>query len=318
MFDDYKTGQAFIYNFLLRSINNNRVSHAYLFETENLKNKMNFALSFAKFLICPNHQTNNKNCTSCSICTRIDHKNFSEIKIIEPEGLLIKKEQIVELQNEFNKKAIEGTKKIYIINDCEKLNKYAANSILKFLEEPEEGIIAILLTDNIHQVLDTIVSRCQILSFKKSDGDNDSNMKNKITSYFSSSAKDFEEKMHDEKFVLKIDNAIKFIMYLEKEKQNMLLFTNEKWDNYFDDKDSTAMGFQIMILFYKDVLNYQYNRDIEIFDECADEIKNIAELNDIMKIMKKIKILLSLKKKIVNNINSNLLIDKLIIDMMKV
>lgn len=40
---------------------------------------------------------------------------------------------------------------------------------MKFLEEPEDNIIAILMTDNIHQLLDTIISRCQIISFAKNN-----------------------------------------------------------------------------------------------------------------------------------------------------
>jgi DNA polymerase-3 subunit delta' len=325
MFDDYKNGQALIYNFLLKSVNNSRISHAYLFETENLKNKMDFALSFAKFLICPNHKTNNKDCKNCSICNRIAANNFPEIKIIEPDGLWIKKEQVSELQNEFSKKAVEGDKRIYIINNCEKLNKYAANSILKFLEEPEDGIIAILLADNMHQVLDTIVSRCQVFSFKKHDIDiNKADLKesnktiNKLVSYFSISTEDFDKKINDEKFNLKIDSAINFVLSFEKEKQDLLLFVNKNWNNYFDDKESILIGFQIMILFYKDVLNFMCNQNIEVFTEYIDNIKMVANLNDIIKITKKIKILLSLKEKIPNNINSNLLIDNLIINMMEI
>ena len=56
-----------------------------------------------------------------------------------------------------------------IIKETEKLNASSANTILKFLEEPEDGIIAILLTDNRYHVLDTILSRCQILSLKENE-----------------------------------------------------------------------------------------------------------------------------------------------------
>ena len=55
-------------------------------------------------------------------------------------------------------------KLIYIIDPAEKLNPASANTILKFLEEPPEGIVAILITENKYNVLETIVSRCQCLS----------------------------------------------------------------------------------------------------------------------------------------------------------
>ena len=58
-----------------------------------------------------------------------------------------------------------GNKKIYIIKECDKFNNYSANTILKFLEEPNDDIIGILLTTNRYKVIDTILSRCQIISF---------------------------------------------------------------------------------------------------------------------------------------------------------
>ena len=59
------------------------------------------------------------------------------------------------------------------------MNSFSANTILKFLEEPNENIIAFLLTNNRYHVIDTIVSRCQILSLKESNYDckiNDDNI----------------------------------------------------------------------------------------------------------------------------------------------
>ena len=57
-----------------------------------------------------------------------------------------------------------------MIREAEKLNGFSANTILKFLEEPEDDIIAFLLTDNRYHVLDTILSRCQVLSLKEEKG----------------------------------------------------------------------------------------------------------------------------------------------------
>ena len=80
---------------------------------------------------------------------------------------VIKKTDILDLQKEFSNKSLYNNKKIYIIYSAEKLNNYSANTILKFLEEPEDNIIAFLLTDNRFNILDTIISRCQILSLKE-------------------------------------------------------------------------------------------------------------------------------------------------------
>lgn len=77
-----------------------------------------------------------------------------------------KKEQFISLQEEFMTKGIENQKRIYIIKQAIRMNSAAANSILKFLEEPQNNIMAILITDNIHQLLPTIISRCKNIKFE--------------------------------------------------------------------------------------------------------------------------------------------------------
>ena len=77
-------------------------------------------------------------------------EEYTELKIVKPNGQFIKKEQLLELQNSVLNKPVEANKIIYIIKNAERLNSSSANSILKFLEEPEDNIIAILLTDNLN------------------------------------------------------------------------------------------------------------------------------------------------------------------------
>ena len=133
MLENYKETQKVAYKILTNAIKNNKCSHAYLFETGNYTESENFIMSFVKSLLCPHHYTKNENCEECNICKQIDDGNFTELKIIKPDGMQIKKEKLLELQEEFTKKAITGNKKVYIIENAEKLNKSSANSILKFL-----------------------------------------------------------------------------------------------------------------------------------------------------------------------------------------
>ena len=187
MLDDYIVEQEKVVKILKNSIQKNKVSHAYLFETNGYKNQKELALAFAKMLLCPYNYSNNKICVNCTQCKNIDKNIFPEIKIIDTDGLWIKKEQLDVLQKEFSEKSILKNKKIYIINHADRLNKSSANSILKFLEEPEENIIAILTTDNMYQMLDTIISRCQIISFSRKNELYEELPLNKIKNY------DFEE-----------------------------------------------------------------------------------------------------------------------------
>ena len=100
------------------------------------------------------------------IIHQIDDGNYPDITVISSDTSVINKSLIKSLQKEFSNKSLLNGKRIYIIREAEKLNGYSANTILKFLEEPEDDIIAFLVTDNRYHVIDTILSRCQILTLK--------------------------------------------------------------------------------------------------------------------------------------------------------
>ena len=168
MLDDYKMSQDVAYSLVVNAIKRSKLSHAYLFNANGNDSVMDFVFAFIKTILCDNNYTSiSENCGSCNKCNRIKNNNYPEIKIIESDSFVIKKEQLMELQSEFSRSSIEGKYLIYIIKDCEKMNKQASNSILKFLEEPVPGIIAILVTNNLSKILETISSRCQIINLKK-------------------------------------------------------------------------------------------------------------------------------------------------------
>lgn len=154
-----------------RLINFNKISHAYLIEVDNYEQDFEYILDFVKLIVCKNDNKSihSINCSKCNVCDLIDSGNYLDLKIIEPEGNFIKKRQLLDLQEEYNNKSLLGNKRIYIIKEVDKLNLSSANTMLKFLEEPEEDIIAILVTKNKYQVLDTILSRCQTLSLQSSN-----------------------------------------------------------------------------------------------------------------------------------------------------
>ena len=149
-------------------IQNNKISHSYLIEVDNYDSDFEFVLSFVKMIICNISYEDTFKSNDIRIVQINDH-NYPDIKVIEPDGTQIKKNQLLELQKDYSNKSLINGKRIYIIKMAEKLNVYSANTMLKFLEEPEENIIAILLTDNRYHIIDTIISRCQILSLKENN-----------------------------------------------------------------------------------------------------------------------------------------------------
>lgn len=148
-----------------------KLSHSYIIEVNNYEDDLKYINIFMKMILCDkqNINYNNLDCSECNICKLIDANNYPDIKIVEADGQFIKKNQLIDIKSDFKNKSLLNNKKIYIIKGAENLNLSSANTILKFLEEPEDDIIAILLTRNRYKIMDTIVSRCQILSLNNAD-----------------------------------------------------------------------------------------------------------------------------------------------------
>ena len=152
-------------DYINKIIKNNKVSHAYLIELNNYEDDMKYIFDFIKMIICNIEYSELEK--ENNIIRLIDDNNYPDIKIIEPDGATIKKGQMIDLQKDYSNKSLLDGKRIYVVKEADKLNPASANTILKFLEEPEEDIIAILLTQNRYKILETIISRCQILTIKE-------------------------------------------------------------------------------------------------------------------------------------------------------
>ena len=318
MLDGYQKSQPIVYKILKNAIMDDKCSHAYLIETGGFYDSFNFVMSFVKSLLCPLKNLSQNNCGDCHQCEVIDPGNFAEIDIIAPDGLWIKKEQLQNLQKEFNTKALIGTKRVYIIKNADRLNKSAANSILKFLEEPDNNIVAILMTDNIYSVLSTIRSRCQILRLKSTNIINENeHYIQKIKHLILFNKNNITENNDEETLNLKITKVIEFVNYYEKNHLNTILYIGKLWNDYITSKEEIEMAYEIMINYYKDILNYKLNKPLEIF-ELNNDIQNISENNTQDEICDKINKLVELKELIKYNVNTSLLMDKLIISLEEV
>ena len=187
----------------------------------------------------------------------------------------------------------------------------SSNSLLKFLEEPEDNIVAILLVNNRFQLLNTILSRCQILSLNNIR--NTDNMYEAIAEILYNAKTKIEEYKNDENNIEKVDNIIKYIVYYEKNGFNKTYINIQKLlKSYNYDKIET---FEIIINFYKDVINYKLNRKLDIFSSKEKDIKLVSELNNLDNIVSKVSSYIKLKETIKYNVNNNLLMDKLLIEL---
>ena len=256
-------------------------SHAYLIKTNNLKEAYPLICNLAKRIICENNDGllySNKEIESL-----INENNFDDFYVVNPDTLIIKVEELNKLLEYFETKSVRnGGRRVYVIYGIERLKNDTSNKLLKFIEEPENDIYALIMTENIDLVLPTIISRCQLLTF------------NFEVSY------DIED----------INNMKEFIKCLLNYKIDTIAY----YDNYFGicegDRSKYIKFFSIIELLLSTYLNRYYELDID--DELYIEDLSTIDVN---KIIKMLEITTNLKKLINNNINLNLLLDRYIIEM---
>lgn len=161
-----KVLQPIIHQVLSQSFEHQTIPHSFLLKGNNKELKKATAIFLAQSIV-EGHLA----CETCNTCRRIAELQYTDLIYLDGEFDMVKKDAVEDLQAHFSLMANEiAQKKVYIINCIENTSTASLNSLLKFLEEPYgEDTFAILITDSVDKVLDTIVSRCMVLDFKYQD-----------------------------------------------------------------------------------------------------------------------------------------------------
>ena len=170
MLEQLRENQQLFYEQAIVPLNSGRINHAYLIETNNNEDELvdTYLNEFYKqLLICGLNESNEVGISKEKLINLLENKSYPDLLEIKPENNVIKKEQLLEMMEKFSNKSVYGTYQIYIIHHAEMLNLSSANTILKFLEEPENNIIAVLLSTHRYKVLPTILSRCTVMTLKQ-------------------------------------------------------------------------------------------------------------------------------------------------------
>lgn len=157
-----KTKQPLVTKSFSYGLTHDQLAHAYLITGESGTPLKQTALFLAKSVICdhPNPFADEE----CTTCQRIDHDEYPDFVFLDGEEDSIKKDEVRETLNLFQKTPLERKGvMIYVIHLVENMTPEAVNSLLKFLEEPNDYTYAILTTQNEDRVLPTIISRCEKL-----------------------------------------------------------------------------------------------------------------------------------------------------------
>ena len=206
-------------------IKENKVNHSYLIET-NHKDRKEIANKIIDVII---QKTNVKK-------TRKQIETEGDLLYLETDNQVIKKEEILNIKEQFKTTSINSGIRIYVILETEKLNSSSANTLLKFLEEPNDNIFAVLITNNKNKVITTIVSRCQCLNIKNEDNI-------------------FEDKEKDY-----LDRLFKLIEMIETKKEKTLAYINSIIPNEYLERETIKNLFTDLFYIYDLILHKRYEK----------------------------------------------------------
>ncbi len=179
-------GNNNIEEFMLNSINTNKLHHAYVLSGIKGLGKATFAYRCSKYILSDSLEKNMNVDNSEKASKLIDsesHPDFIVLKKdIENEKSLIEIDQVRDCINFFNHTPILGGYKICIIDSIDEMNINSINALLKILEEPPRNSLFFIISHNKDSILPTIKSRCLNLQFRKFSNDEiESFLKTKIS-----------------------------------------------------------------------------------------------------------------------------------------
>lgn len=156
---------------LLHAKQESRLPHALLLTGMTGIGKTNFADTFSRSFLCQTLNSEGMYCANCHACRLLANRAHPNVIWIEPEkeGQAIKVDQIREANEFIQQSSLQGEYRFVIINPANKMNINAANALLKTLEEPANGAIIILISDQYARLPATIISRCQRIIFPRPD-----------------------------------------------------------------------------------------------------------------------------------------------------
>ena len=260
---------------LTETMENQTISHSYMFVGKSGIGKRLFAREFAKGLLGDFNK---------------DILNYEDYKEIGPlEGKkIISVDQIREIIKEAKELPTESEKRVFVIDEADKMNSEAQNSILKTLEEPPEYVVIILIVTNESKMLETIKSRCNIIKF------------------------DTLKELEIEKYLIKENLLDKSRKDVEIKLLNGSLENVNNLDSMLENYDYLKV--LVSYIKKKDIIQ-ALNNGLLLY-ESKDDIINLLDLLNIVfleeRLTKCVFVVENTKIKILQNNNYNMCIDNLI------
>lgn len=317
-------GQEQLKEHLKDAIRLNKVSHAYIINGERNAGKEFIAKIFVMALQCENPQ-DAEPCQECHSCRQALSGNHPDIIFLthEKPNTIGVDDIRSQINGDVAIKPYSGPRKVYIINEGEKMTVQAQNALLKTLEEPPEYVVILILTTNVDSLLPTVLSRCVVLNMKPAK---DAQIRRflmetmQVPDYKANICVAFargnvgKAKLlaKSEEFDKVKEEAVTLLKYISEMEINEIVTAIKKINEYkFDVNDYL----DILSVWYRDVLLFKATRDANglIFREELQAIRKVADKSTYEGIEKIIDALEKAKQRLSANVNFDLTMELLLL-----
>lgn len=316
-------GHEQIIGHLQNAITSDKVSHAYILNGPDQSGKLMLAEAFATALQC--EKKGAEGCMECHSCKQaLSHNQPDIIYVRHEKPNTIAVDDIREqINQDIVVKPYSSPYKIYIVDEAEKMNPSAQNALLKTIEEPPLYAVILLLTTKADSFLPTVLSRCIRLNIKPVPDEKirDFLMKNyQIPDYQAEISVAFAQGNVGKAIQLAASDNFKelkdsAVQLMKRVKDIEIYEMGEAVKQISNFKLSINDYFDIMMIWYRDVLMYKATIDINslIFKEQVYEIKKQASNSSYHGIQKILEALEKAKIRLNANVNFDLVIELLLL-----
>ena len=322
--DELKMLQPVVMKQIQTIYEKNRMAHAYIFDGEKGTGKKDVMMFFIKLLLCEN-VSENVPCETCRNCLRVDSGNHPNIRQIEPDGQFIKIDQIRDLMAEMTMTAVESGRKVYVLHYADKLNTASANMLLKFLEEPDGDVTAILLTEQIQSILPTIRSRCQHIKFSKIprllliEALVKAGITHTMASTVSVMTNELETAIslaNDEQFAHARKTVLKLVEIVRKNVHEAMLVVHDDWLSTFKEKSDIEQALDLLLFAYRDIVAVKANQEATVtYPDMLQTFKEIALHTTYERLSAQMQAILQARQQLQRNMNKTLLMEQLMLNL---
>ena len=275
--------QPFVFKTFSNALKTNKIAQAYLIKGNDSAPVLECAKFLSKTLIC---DEGDFACDNCLSCIRFEEGNYSDFKLLDASKQSIKVKDVEELQEFLSSSSLENKKKkIYIINLLENCNKETVNALLKTLEEPHPNTYAFITTQNESKILQTILSRCQILNLLPTNKDSlKEELLNKelslldieILSSLYSNVNTILEVKESNLYIKCKQALLDTIDALNKNKQYALFSAQTNIIGQIKTKEEARLYFDLIAILFKDIIKCQLKQNITL-SSLEKEIKSLSK-----------------------------------------